>query len=212
MKNTFSKIVLASAVLATLATAGKDVIEVEVPVEPVAYMDALPWYVGAGLVWSGAERDCSCQSDTVKDTAYGYALRAGYDFNEFIGIEARYLKANMKSDVQDLQHYGIYAKPQYHITDSINVYALLGYGKTELDCSNTTTALTLEKKGFNWGLGLEFDVTSDKADGVYARGFDGMGDQETSWGVYVDYQNLLRDEGNSNTNTNIVTAGVTYDF
>jgi len=214
MKSTLIKVALASVIASSLAMAGKDVAIVETPVQPVTYVGALPWYVGAGLVWSAAERDC-CKNTTAKDRAYGYALRAGYDYNEFIGVEARYMKANQASDVQDMQHYGIYVKPQYHITDAINIYGLLGYGKTEFKCgsktSNNTTS-NFNKSGFNWGVGMEVDISADRPEGVYARGFDGQGDQETSWGLWVDYQQLLKDDGDDHINDNVVTAGVTYDF
>ena len=218
MKSTLIKVALASVIASSLAMAGKDVVVVDTPVQPVqpvSYVGALPWYVGAGLVWSGAKRDCNCAGET-KDRAYGYVFRAGYDYNEFIGLEARYLKADQSSDVQVNEHYGIYLKPQYHITDAINIYGLLGYGKTDFTCSlNQKTGektTTLSKSKFNWGVGMEVDLTADKAEGVYARGFDGQGDQETSWGLWVDYQNLLKEDGKYNTDLNVVTAGVTYDF
>ncbi len=217
MKSTLIKVALASVIASSLAMAGKDVAIVETPVQPVSYVGSIPWYVGVGMVASMAERDCCYEGNTAKDRALGYALRAGYDYNEFIGLEARYMKANMSSDVQDMQHYGIYLKPQYHISDAINIYGLLGYGKTEFVCSQNNNGAnksepSLSKSGFNWGVGIEMDISEDRPEGVYARGFDGQGDQETSWGLYADYQNLLKDDGIKNTNLNVVTAGVTYDF
>jgi len=214
MKSRLLKITLLSLFFGGVSVAGKDVIVAESPVVPVEYINAVPWYIGAGLVWSGAERDC-CSDTSAKDTAYGYILRGGYDYNKFIGIEARYIKADRNSIVQVNEHYGLYLKPQYHVTDSINVYGLLGYGKTKFTCSqnqNLNAHTSIDKSGFNWGIGMEIDISSDKSDGTYARGFDGQGDQERSWGLWIDYQNLLHNEGEYNVDANIVTAGITYDF
>ncbi len=54
-------------------------------------------------------------------------LLAGYNFNQYIGVEARY------AGLTDcLENTAIYVKPMYPIGDA-TVYGLLGYGETTYD-------------------------------------------------------------------------------
>jgi len=214
MKNQMIRVVLASLVASGVLVAGKDVEIAEVPVVPVV-VDVNPFYVGLGLLWAGTSRGCECSQGTrLKNTSYGVIGRVGYDFNKYVGIEARALKASIASNFADTTHYGIYLKPQYPITDKLNVYGLLGYGKTKIECNNPKIAPGTkmhDKSGVSVGLGLEYDLSQDNPVNT-ARAFDGQGDQEKGMGIWVDYQNLLHDEGKSKIKANIVTAGVTYDF
>ncbi|HIP61185.1 MAG TPA: porin family protein, partial [Sulfurovum sp.] len=199
MKSAITRVALSSLLLGSILMAGKNVVPVDTPVAPVAYINPLPIYVGLGLLWSGTSRDCACQDESrLKDTTYGGIIRVGYDFNPYIGIEARALKSSMDSDFAETTHYGIFLKPQYHITDALNVYGLIGYGKTKVDCVAPEHGIDrglVDVNGLSLGIGLEYDISSDEAEGAYARGFDGKGDQEKGLGVWVDYQNLLHDEG-----------------
>ncbi len=184
---------------------------IPLPVEEVA-INSLPIYVGLGLIAAGVSRDCQCSGDDrLKDTTYGGIIRAGWDINQYVGIEARALKASWEEDFSTTKHYGLYLKPQYHVSPQTNVYGLLGYGKTEITgCSYADG--TLSESGFSYGAGLEYDFGSDESEGQYSRNFDGQGDQEKGWGMWVDFQHLLYNEGIFNTKSNIATAGITYDF
>jgi OOP family OmpA-OmpF porin len=209
MKNTVAKIALSSLLVSGILVAGKNVAPVEAPVVPVVGIN--PLYVGLGLLWSGTSVDCPCANDVrKKETTYGVIGRIGYDFNQYIGIEARAFKASLDKDFAETTHYGIYLKPQYHITDKLNVYGLVGYGKTEIDFSCTTMD-DYDDAGLSMGIGFEYDMSDDSAVAT-SRNFDGQGDQEKGWGIWVDYQNLLHNEGAKDIKANIVTAGVTYDF
>ncbi len=182
-----------------------------IPVIPV--IDPLPIYVGVGVLWAGMSRDCACENGKVEETTYGGIIRAGYDFNQYVGIEARGLYSSIQKDIATTEHYGLYLKPMLPVRENINVYGLIGYGKTKIDC--IVSSLSYDKNAFNWGTGLEYDFSdkaSDQEEGTYNRDFDGHGEQEKGWGMWIDYQNLLRDSGISNFNSNIVTAGITYDF
>lgn len=213
MKSQATKLVLASLLASGVLIAGKNVEPAIVPVVPVAAIN--PFYVGLGLLWSGTSRDCPCAGgDRIKGTTYGVIGRVGYDFNQYVGIEARALKASIDKDFSETTHYGIYLKPQYHITDKLNIYGLVGYGKTKIECDTARTAAGLKMydgSGVSVGMGLEYDLSGDSPV-VASRAFDGKGDQEKGLGVWVDYQNLLHDEGKDKIKANIVTAGVTYDF
>lgn len=209
MKSTIAKIALSSVLVSGVLMAGKDAAQVKTPVAPVSDLSGL--YVGIGLVWAGISKDCPCSGDERdKDSTYGGIIRLGYDINQYIGVEARAFKASVEEDFSTTTHYGVYLKPQYHVTDSINIYGLLGYGQTEIDfsCEGITD---YDDSGVSVGVGIELDLSEDEKV-ASSRSFDGQGNQEEGVGVWVDYQNLLNDEGSSKIKSNIVTAGVTYDF
>ena len=176
-------------------------------------IDPLPFYIGVGLLWAGMSRDCACTDGKVEETTYGGIVRAGYDFNQYVGIEARGLYSSIAKDVATTTHYGLFLKPMYPVSENMNIYGLIGYGKTKLDC--IVSSLSYDENGFSWGAGMEYDFSdknSDRQEGIYDRPFDGQGDQEKGWGMWIDYQNLLHNSGISNFNSNVVTAGITYDF
>ena len=208
MKRMVAKIALSALLASGIAVAGKNVAPAETPVAPV--VGVVPLYVGIGLLWSGTSVDCPCANDVRrKDSSYGYVARVGYDFNQYFGVEARFLKTAMDEDFSETTHYGLYLKPQYHVTDKLNLYGLLGYGNTEIDfiCDD----MDYDDAGVSVGFGFEYDMSEDTPVAA-SRAFDGQGDQEKGWGIWVDYQNLLHNEGNKDLKSNIVTVGITYDF
>jgi opacity protein-like surface antigen len=201
--------------LTTTTYAGGSVVPQEAEVVPVpAVISPIPLYVGLGVVAAAVSRDCPCMDGSrLKDMTYGGLLRAGWDFNDYIGIEARALQASIEEDFSETTHYGLYLKPQYHVSNQTNIYGLIGYGKTEVDYDNHRgRASTLSESGLSYGAGIEYDLSSDNAEGEYARTFDGQGNQEKGLGIFADYQHLLSDEGEFNTDSNIFTVGLTYDF
>ena len=181
--------------------AGKNVMEAASPVVPVT----VPFYIGVGGVMGMVSTDCACggaagvrKYDT---TNFGGLLRVGYDFNPYFGIEARALRSQLSRNFATTTHVGLYAKPQLHISDAINVYALAGYGYTRIDCDYKTTPI-YKGRGWSFGGGIEYDFASH----------DGQGDTETGWGAFVDYQNLMWNRGVNKVRSNVVSAGITYDF
>ena len=191
---------------------GKFVSPVVTEVMPIPIENPIPFYLGLGLAAAGVSRDCPCAvDDRLKDTTYGVIFRAGWDMNQYFGVEARYIKANIEKDFSTTTHYGLFLKPQYHISDQINVYGLLGYGHTEIEgCSYANG--TLSVNDVSYGIGIEYDLTSDDNKGAYDRIFDGQGNQEKGWGLWMDFQHLMNAEGIWKTNSNILSIGVTYDF
>lgn len=229
MKKVIS-IITCSTLLSTgaLYAGGKVISPVEAVVVPIPeVIDPNPFYVGVGLMWAGVSRDCFCPPDEIvrlKDSTWGGIIRAGYDHNQYVGIEVRALQSSIDTDWADkTTHYGIFLKPIMPVDEDINIYGLLGYGhtKVETDCPLLKDKYTYE--GFSYGIGLEFDL-SDKEDDYdsyktsenqmpeFDRPFDGQGGQEVGWGLWIDYQNLMNNEGPDNYKTNIVSFGVTYDF
>lgn len=217
--------------VSTLYAGGKFVAPAVSPVAEVVEEDTNPFYVGIGILWAHTSRDCICydlQGEPrivieVDDSNWGGIIRLGYDFNQYIGLEGRFLSATIGDGFFDTKHYGIYLKPMMPLDEQMNIYGLLGYGHTEIDTDCGTLAETFKHNGFSYGIGLEYDLSSKEDDyesykknptdaPQFDRPFDGHGDQEVGWGLWVDYQKLLRDEGPANFNSYVVTFGVTYDF
>ena len=216
MKRTILSIATIVTLSSTAFAGGKYVAPVEADVAPIpAVTNPIPLYVGIGAVAAFIKRDpCPCAPNAadIKDHRYGGIIRAGWDFNPYIGIEARGLKTFGSDTFSTTEHYGLYLKPQYHVADKINVYGLVGYGRTTIDYTNGVRSSTLKKNGFSYGVGMEYDLSADESQGEYARGFDGQGDQEKGWGLWIDFQHLLSNEGMTHTDSNIITVGITYDF
>ena len=184
------------------------------PVVPVDIVDPNPFYIGVGVMISMIQRDpcCFLATGDLKDHRYGGIVRLGADYNQYIGMEFRALKSLESSAFSDVEHYGIYLKPQYHITDSVNMYALAGYGKTTVDYTNGVKASHNTHNGFSYGVGFEYDFSKENSNEVYDRVYDNQGDQEEGWGMWIDYQHLLSDEWWMHTDCDIVSVGITYDF
>ncbi len=179
-----------------------------VPVVPVKNIKANGFYAGLGI--AGAQYKSNCDSacpKSGKDKTVGVMARVGYDFNKYVGIEARGIRTNWKADGGKVKHAGIFVKPMYPVTDATNVYGLVGVAKTKTDGHlQKTNAETLAL-----GAGVEVDLSADRAkEGRYNRAFDGQGDQEKGLGVFLDYERMAVKSGAPDLDA--VSAGVTYDF
>ncbi len=181
------------------------------PIIPVLdeKVDVSGLYVGVGVSRVFFDGTCFCGDGVFEDYTYGALLRVGYDLNQYFGIELRGATTWIEDEGARLKaHYGIFAKPQYHITNDINVYVLAGYAYTEI---GDNPVVSFDDTGFSWGVGLEYDLSKDtKKEGSYERVFDGLGDQEKGWGLFVDYQKLLEKDGRPDMD--MISFGVTYDF
>ena len=199
------KIVNSIALLAmtgSLAVAGGDFSE---PLEPevnipeqeiVVIEDEVKYdgfYVGAGL---GNMR----MSENVTLNGVSLTLMAGYYFNQYVGVEARYSQTVNDLDIDsarpivsvddELSNVGLYVKPMYALTTGFSLYGLAGYG--------WSTYKTYEEDGFQWGLGAKYEL----ANGV---------------GLFVDYLDIYDDDNYDEISTpdvsmNSLTVGAAYTF
>ena len=203
------QIVLSMAALAVMATssyAGGDLTPIVTPVEPEpVYVDEerMPVYIGGGFVWGKYSGECG-KNCAYEDVTYGGMLRGGYDFNEYIGIEARFIKTFLEEDPeggQTLQHVGLYAKPMIPMGEMFEMYGLLGYGWTQTSTGGNGNLTEYDDSGFSAGIGMEVKLSSrDEDDESYENG----------WGLFLDYQRLVIDS--EAPDMDVVSAGVTYDF
>ncbi len=215
MKIIITKALLICTLLGTMANAGgKTVAPVDAEVIPIGE-NISSWYLGTGGVWTKFSA-CSDNCD-YEDVTYGAMLRAGYEFNEYFGIEVRVMRTFLEEGPfggVPLQHVGVYAKPQYPMSERINMYGFLGYGYTENLGNGARLNYFDNDHGFSAGLGLEYDLSDKEGDfikeGNYNRDFDGDGDQNQGWSLFVDYQRLLIKE--NIPDMDVVSLGVRYDF
>ena len=166
-----------------------------------------PLYLGIGLSAGRYSTNCGCASKSGVDKTVGGVVRAGYDFNKYLGVEARALMTPLKEDGGKIKHIGAFIKPMYPVTDGLNVYGLGGIAKTTTEGHLRKTDVT----GLALGAGVEYDLSSDtKKEGKYNREFDGKGDQEKGLGVFADYERLFYKKNSPDLDA--VSVGVTYDF
>jgi len=164
-------------------------------------------YIAGGLTGARYDPSCGCPVKGDTDKTAGLIGRIGYDFNEYIGVEARGIRTNWKSNGGKIKHEGLFVKPMYPVSEDINVYGLAGYAKTTTQGSKRR----VNAEALAWGLGLEYDFGTDTPkEGRYGRTFDGYGDQENGWGLFTDYERLVQKSGSPDLDT--VNVGITYDF
>ncbi len=203
MKNKFLLSILLASF--TVANAGKNVSLP--PSEPIAVppsISSIPLglYLGGGFTYSKAECKCSPLDlangiryrPSFKPTTKGINLKLGYDYNEFIGLEAKYIYTPWGDKDRTIKHYGLYLKPKYALTDNIDIYALLGYGKTECE------TLKDSQKGFAWGVGANYHFKKD------------INGKNNGLGVYLEYLRPLKKTGNKDIKIDMVQGGIQYNW
>ena len=215
------RIMILSFVMTTLSTTvfsgGKEVILATTPVAPIETIDPSPWYLGAGVVWaklSGCNIQPGCEYE---DATYGAMLRGGYEYNQYFGIEARYIYTFLDEGPfggTPLTHAGIFLKPEYPVSERVNLYGLLGYGYTKNLGNGARLNYFDSDWGFSAGAGIEYDLSDREGDkienGNYDRAFDGYADQGKGWSLFLDYQRMLI---KSNVpDLDAVSVGFRYDF
>jgi len=179
---------------------------------PVADVAVNGLYVGIGISSAKFKTNCKCSTTGQKigggtDKTTGVMGRIGYDFNQYIGVEARGIRTNWKSNGGKIKHAGVFVKPMYPVGEATNVYGLAGLAKT----STQGKLRHVDSSSFAWGAGVEYDISHDVAkNGRYGREFDGHGDQERGLGVFADYERLIQKSNSPDLDT--VNVGLTYDF
>jgi OOP family OmpA-OmpF porin len=201
------------------AGGGKNLVPAVAPVAPIVTEDISPWYLGAGLVWAKlSNADCGgVPGCTYEDTTYGAMVRGGYDVNEYVGIEARYIDTFWDEGPYGgtpLMHVGLFLKPQYPVSERVNLYGLLGYGYTKNLGDGARLNYFDDDWGFSAGVGIEYDLSDREGDrvenGNYDRPFDGYADQGKGWSLFLDYQRLLIKSDIPDLDA--VSFGIRYDF
>ena len=166
------------------------------------------FYAGLGIAASRYQTNCdsTCAKGGI-DKTLGIVARVGYDFNKYIGLEARGIRTNIKDDGGAVKHAGIFVKPMIPVGDKINIYGLVGFAKTTTQGSLQRTSA----EALALGAGVEVDLSADSPkDGRYNREFDGKGNQEKGLGLFIDYERMVVKSGAPDLDA--LSAGITYDF
>ncbi|CAA6806715.1 MAG: Unknown protein [uncultured Sulfurovum sp.] len=185
-------------------------IPMPIPV-PVKDINPSGFYAGIGISTARYKSNCSttptgCGPGKTDDTA-GVMGRVGYDFNQYIGVEARGIRTNWRSDGGKIKHAGLFLKPMLPIGDKTNIYGLVGVAKTTTQGHLQST----DAEAAALGVGVEVDLSKDTPkNGRYGRTFDGKGDQEKGLGAFADYERMVVKSGSPDLDA--VSVGVTYDF
>ena len=208
--------------------AGKDMVSAKTP--DTTSGDYSSWYAGVGLVLANCQLYCPLGACRYEDDTYGMMAKVGYDFNQYFGVEARALRTfwgKGKNGGERIEHFGIYAKPMIPFSDRFLLYGLLGYGRTSTVNKGGNGLLPVIRRwGFAWGIGLEYDLSEKKEDYIpetgYDRTFDGYGDQNKGWALFVDFHQLWKKHDFVNSSlpqnpkgkvdSSVLSVGVVYYF
>ena len=180
---------------------------------PVPVQDINPsgFYAGLGIAATQYKSNCTttptgCGPGST-DKVAGVMARVGYDFNQYVGVEARGIRTSWKANGGAVKHAGIFVKPMLPVSDKTNIYGLVGVAKTTTQGSMQRT----DAEAAALGLGVEVDLSEDTPkDGRYGREFDGKGDQEKGLGAFADYERMVVKSGAPDLDA--LSVGVTYDF
>jgi opacity protein-like surface antigen len=208
----FNLSLVAILATSTFSLAGGDIAPVEPVIETPVEYDASAFYIGLGYGGMKAKLDTDLFNiNKHSDTFNQVMFQAGYSFNEYIAIEGRYYWGTDNSDWShwhawsplrsqnvSADSWDIFVKPMYPVTDSFDIYALLGYGETSFDYSYGESNFG-DTGGFAWGLGAKYDFSDN-------------------WSVFVDY--IDQEDGNLGGLVNNFididfdtwSVGVTYTF
>ena len=202
--------IVAALAMNAFAFAGGDIAPVEPEVTVPEVVEAAPFpgafYVGLGYSYMNADVDG--YGDITANSAL---LLAGYKYNQYLGLEARYTMNVDDPELDssspgldglegdDMTNIAIYLKGMYPVTEAIDVYALLGYGQVNFEAGEY--GIDLSESGFQWGLGASYDVTENI-------------------GVFADYTRLYDDEGfdglldveGVDIAVDSINVGMTYTF
>ena len=197
------KITLSALAVVTMSSfgfAGGDIVPVPAVMEEES---TSAFYIGLGLsaVTTEGSNEASdiFHSEMDQDRMGNVTFLAGYDFNEYIAVEGRYTTSFTKENIVEMSAWSILAKPQYPVTEEFSVYALLGFGGVTMDSIDDAYYVDVNDNGFQWGLGLSYDVTENiTVFGDYMSLANGMD------GIFWD--------GELAADADAFTLGMTYKF
>ena len=148
--------------------------------EPISSSNAMGYYIAGGLTDIAVRQQGTVNlfsSELTQDRQIGLTGRLGYDFMDYLGAELRGTYGISKDSSDKFSQFGAYLKPNYNVTDEINLYGLLGASKTDTGIASDT--------GFSYGAGLDYGI-SDKVS-VFTDVVNYLKKSKTSaqWGLTV---------------------------
>ncbi len=209
----FNLSLVAVLAMSTFAVAGGDIAPVEPVVETPVIEEASTGAFYIGMGYSAMYSDVTnirfndgydaLKHDVEHDTG-AIMLDAGYKFNDYFAVEARYWIGFSDDSVSfnnddytfhgdvldsDSDAWGVYAKPMYPVTDAFDIYGLLGYGSASLNDG----AFNKDVEGISWGVGAAYSFTE-------------------SFSVFLDYVAFTEDTLTNNSFAHVIgIEDTTYD-
>jgi len=160
---------------------------VPVVVAPVV-AEALGLYIAGGITGI-AVRDENEDSANLfseeyrQDRQLGFTGRLGYDFMDYLGAELRGTYGMTKEDSSTkFKQFGAYLKPNYNITDTLNLYGLLGAAKANMD---DWSDLDTTETGFSYGAGLDYSLGDKVSVFTDVLNYLTEDDSTSQWGLTV---------------------------
>ena len=157
-----------------------------VVVAPVV-AEALGLYIAGGITdiaARGDERANLFSEEDYQDRQIGFTGRLGYDFMDFLGAELRGTTGLSKADegISKFKQIGAYLKPNYDITDTLNLYGLVGASQ-----ANLADPLDQDEKvtGLSYGLGLDYSVSDSISVFTDVVNYMKKSDSNSLWGLTV---------------------------
>ena len=121
---------------------------------PVVVAKPLGFYLAAGLTdiaVNATDRANLFTDKKNQDRQIALTGKLGYDFMKYLGAELRGTYGVAKDSGSKFKQFGAYLKPNYDVTDDINLYGLLGASKSNMHRTGNET-------GFSFGAGLDYDI------------------------------------------------------
>lgn len=201
--------ILAFIALTSISFAGGDIIEpvfeqeaVVVPVEPVVepvvapvvkaapvvvapvVAEALGLYIAGGLTDIAERADDRANlfaDEDDQDIQVGFTARLGYDFMDYLGAELRGTFGISEEDVGNdkLSQVGAYLKPNYDLTDDLNLYGLIGASKVDFASGADS------ETGLSYGAGLDYGITDNISVFTDVVNYLKKSDSPSVWGLTV---------------------------
>jgi len=190
-----TSIAVVTALMGSFAVAGGDIAPVEPVVEtPVTTAQPAHFYVGLGLAETSVRNtDASLNffsEEDGQDRTLDMTFLAGYEVNPYFAIEGRYATNIAYDDEANVDTWSLFVKPQYPVSDSSSIYALIGYGGADVDLVRHGS---LSDSDFQWGLGVNYEMMENVS-------------------VFVDYTDLGRINDTLDLDVDALTIGMTYAF
>jgi opacity protein-like surface antigen len=157
-----------------------------VVVAPVV-AEALGLYIAGGITDVATRSDdrSNLFSDELnQDRQVGLTARLGYDFMDNLGAELRGTVGVSEENegMDSFQQIGAYLKPNYDITEELNLYGLVGASSANLadpkDMGSNET-------GLSYGLGLDYSVTDTVSVFTDVLNYMKKSDTNSLWGLTV---------------------------
>ena len=157
-----------------------------VVVAPVV-AEALGLYIAGGITniaTRGDDRANLFSEENDQDRQLGLTARLGYDFMDNLGAELRGTTAVSKEDAgySSFKQIGAYLKPNFDVTDSLNLYGLVGASKANL--ANPADQDSKET-GLSYGLGLDYSMSDSVSIFTDVVNYMKKSDTDSLWGLTV---------------------------